>query len=98
MSFAPTQMEPATCGSQVNGLLMNTVANSTGRFNLNSIPRTAQVTRCTGRGDGGMNAINRPRANARVTLWRWNAQQPRSRTVFLKGLKHQSFSSVWRFG
>ncbi len=45
-----------------------------------------------------MNAMNRPRANARVTLSRWNAQHPRSTTSLLKGFKHQSFSSVVRSG
>ena len=50
MSLAPTQMEPATCGSQVKGLLMNTVANSTGRFSRNSTPSMTQVTRCTRQG------------------------------------------------
>ncbi len=47
-SFAPTQMEPATCGTQVNGLLTKTVANSTGRFSRKYTPSKAQVTRCTG--------------------------------------------------
>ena len=94
MSLAPTQIEPATCGSQVKGLLTNTVANSTGKFNRNSTPSMTHVTRCTGRGVGGMKAINRPRANARVTLCRLNVQHPRSSTSALKGFKHQSFSSV----
>ena len=98
MSFAPTQIDPATCGSQVKGLLRKTVAMSTGRFKRNSTPSMTQVTICTGRGEGGMNAMNRPTANARVTLCLWNVQQPRSSTSVLKGLKHQSFSSVWRSG
>ena len=34
MSFVPTQMEPNTCRNHVSGLLMKTVANSTGRFSL----------------------------------------------------------------
>ena len=70
MSLAPTQTDPTTCGTQVKGLLMNTVANSTGRFSRNSTPSMTQVTRCTGRGVGGIKAINRPSANARVTLCR----------------------------
>jgi len=98
MSFAPTQIDPATCGSQVKGLLTKTVATSTGKFSRNSIPSVTHVTRCTGSGVGGMNAINRPRANARVTLSRLNAQHPRSSTRLLKGFRHQSFSSVRRSG
>ena len=61
-SFAPTQREPATCGTQVKGLLMKTVAMSTGRFSRKKTPSKAHATRWTGSGVGGMKAINRPRA------------------------------------
>jgi len=44
-SFAPTQMEPATWGTQVKGLLTKTVANRTGRFNRKYTPSNAHVTR-----------------------------------------------------
>ena len=99
MSFAPTQMEPATCGNQVNGLLTNTVATNTGIFNLKRIPRTVHNVRCSGKnGVGGTNAINSPKENARMPLVRLKVQQPRSTTSEANGLKHQSFSSVWRSG
>jgi hypothetical protein len=99
MSFAPTQMEPATWGSQVKGLLTNTVANSTGKFNRNIMPTMTHVTRCTGNGGvGGMKAMNSPSANARVTLCRLKVQHPRSRTRAAKGFRHQSFSSAARSG
>ncbi len=71
ISLAPTQIEPRTCGTQVNGLLTNTVVNSTGRFSLKETPRTVQIIMCRGSsGVGGMNAMNKPSANARVTLLR----------------------------
>src|SRR5271167_32304 len=99
MSLAPTQMEPATCGSQVNGLLMNTVATKTGRLRRKYTPSKAHTTRCTGSsGVGGINAMNNPKANARVTPLRLNVQQPRSGNTAAKCFKHQIFSSVWRSG
>jgi len=89
-------MEPASCGSQVNGLLTNTVAINTGRLSRSARPSTTQVTMCTGSGVGGMKAMNSPSANARMTLCRWKAQQPRSSTWLLNGFRHQRLSSVWR--
>ena len=71
MSRAPTQIEPTTWGSHVNGLLTNTVANSTGRFRPNMTPMIEQTIRCSGNsGVGGMKAMNSPNAKARVTLLR----------------------------
>ncbi len=71
INSAPTQIEPTTWGSHVNGLLTNTVANSTGKFRSKSTPMIEQTIRCSGNsGVGGMNAMNRPKAKARVTLLR----------------------------
>src|SRR5277367_2223333 len=99
MSFAPTQMEPATWGSQVKGLLTKTVAISTGRFSRKNTPSRAQITICTGSsGVGGIKAMNKPKANARVTLDRLKVKHPRSGNRTAKCFKHQCFSSVSRFG
>src|ERR1700737_2515205 len=99
MSLAPTQMEQATCGNQVNGLLMNTVANSTGKFKRKTMPSTRHKVRCTGNsGVGGTNAISRPNENALMTRVRLNAQQPRSTTSAVMGLRYHRFSSAWRAG
>src|ERR1700692_4378 len=99
MSFAPTQMDPAICGNHVNGLLMNTVANNTGRFSRKSIPSTAHNVRCSGKsGVGGTNAISNPNEKAWMTLVRLKHQQPRLTTSVAKGFRHHSFSSTWRSG
>src|ERR1700719_4252142 len=99
MSLAPTQMEQATCGNQVSGLLMNTVASSTGRFKRKTMPSTRHKVRCSGsRGVGGTNAISRPNENALMTRLRLNAQQPRSTTSAVKCLRYHRFSSAWRAG
>ena len=74
MSLAPTQIEPATCGSHVKGLLTKTVATKTGRFSRKYTPSIAHTTRCTGSGVGGMKAMNNPSENARVTPVRLNVQ------------------------
>src|ERR1700719_3788031 len=98
-SFAPTQREPATWGSQVKGLLTKTVANMTGRLRRKQIPSSAHVTRCTGsRGVGGMKAMNSPKANERVTLERLNVQHWRSSITAVKCFRHQCFSRRPRSG
>ncbi len=88
-SFAPTHSDPATWGTHVNGLLTNTVAISTGRFRRKYTPSSTQATRCTGRGVGGIKAMNRPSANERVTLARLNDQQRRSSMMAVKYFRHQ---------
>src|SRR5450432_733131 len=88
-SFAPTQSEPATCGSHVNGLLTKTVAINTGRFKRSDTPSKAHATRCTGSGVGGIKAMNKPSANERDTLERLKVQQRRSSITFVKCFRHQ---------
>src|ERR1700761_3908211 len=97
-SLAPTQSDPATCGTQVNGLLTNTVATRTGKLSLKHTPSRAHRVRCSGSGVGGMKAMNKPSANERVTLARLNVQQRRSSIRGGKCFKHQCFSSVCRSG
>src|ERR1700743_156577 len=97
-NVAPPQSEPATCGTHVNGLLMNPVATSTGRLSRKYTPSRAHKVKCTGRGVGGMKAMNNPSANERVTLARLKVQQRGPSMTAVKCLRHQWFSSVRRSG
>src|SRR5580698_8064832 len=97
-SFAPTHREPATWGTHVKGLLMNTVATSTGKLSRKYTPSSAHKVRCSGSGVGGMKAMNKPNANERVTVERLKVQQRRSSMTAVKCFRHQWFSSVSRSG
>jgi hypothetical protein len=73
---SPSSVQPSTyaatkIGAAVTGLVSSVPASRAGMFNLNNRASSTPVGKCTG---AGMKAMNRPSANARVTLRRLRDQ------------------------